>query len=293
MQARVCAATLCALVLGVTRVSTADPVLFSTNPPDGLMAMASRPSSTGKIEIEAADDFDLPNTTEISGGTFTGLLAHGATLADISQVVLEIYRVFPADSTVPPSGSVPTRNNSPSDVEFASRDTAAGSLSFSTTVLNGNFTAANSVLNGINKSLTPATGGEGAVSGTEVQFTFTIPTPFVLPADHYFLVPQVKLNNGDFYWLSAPKPIVPPGTAFPPGVTDLQTWIRNANLDPDWLRVGTDIVDTVGVPTAPQFNAAFSLNGAAVPEPATLWTGTLGIAAAVGIWLRRRAARAG
>jgi hypothetical protein len=30
---------------------------FCTGNSDGLMAMASRPASTGKIEIEAADDF--------------------------------------------------------------------------------------------------------------------------------------------------------------------------------------------------------------------------------------------
>jgi len=32
------------------------------------------------------------------------------------------------------------------------------------------------------------------------------------------------------------------GNAFPPGFTDLQTWTRDQMLDPDWLRVGTDIV---------------------------------------------------
>jgi hypothetical protein len=65
----------------------------------------------------------------------------------------------------------------------------------------------------------------------------------------------VLLNNPDthFLWLSAPKPIVAPGTPF---TGDLHEWIRNADLDPDWLRVATDIV---GAP--PTFNAAFSLTG--------------------------------
>jgi LPXTG-motif cell wall-anchored protein len=36
-------------------------------------------------------------------------------------------------------------------------------------------------------------------------------------------------------------------------------------LDPDWLRVGTDIVG--GGAAAPQFNAAFSLTGVSVPAP--------------------------
>jgi len=80
-------------------------------------------------------------------------------------------------------------------------------------------------------------------------------TPFNLPADQYFFVPQVLLSdpNQHFLWLSAPKPIVAPGTPF---TGDLQEWIRNADLDPDWLRVATDIV---GAP--PAFNATFSLSG--------------------------------
>ena len=61
--------------------------------------------------------------------------------------------------------------------------------------------------------------------------------------------------------LSAPKPITG-GTG--PFVGDLQTWIRNENLAPDWLRVGTDITHQG------PFNAAFSLTGvssaASVPE---------------------------
>jgi hypothetical protein len=35
----------------------------------------------------------------------------------------------------------------------------------------------------------------------------------------------------------------------------LQQWVRNANLDPDWLRVGTDIVGGT------TFNGSFSLLG--------------------------------
>jgi hypothetical protein len=43
----------------------------------------------------------------------------------------------------------------------------------------------------------------------------------------------------------------------------LQAWIRNSNLAPDWLRIGTDIID--GAPTPPTFNMAFSLTGETVP----------------------------
>ena len=89
-------------------------------------------------------------------------------------------------------------------------------------MIQSSFTANNSVLNGINPlNPTPPpgefTGGELAVTGQEVEFNVLFTTPFVLPADHYFFVPQVELTNGDFFWLSAPRPIVPPGTPFPPG----------------------------------------------------------------------------
>jgi hypothetical protein len=133
----------------------ADPLFFfSTGNPDGRMATASRPESAGKIEIESADDFALTGQTQINTATFTGLIPSGA---NIGQVRVEIYRVFPADSDVsrtsgPPTFStsqVPTRVNSPSDVELVDRDTASGNLSFTTTVLSNNFTAAQSVLNNI------------------------------------------------------------------------------------------------------------------------------------------------
>jgi hypothetical protein len=254
--------------------AAADPFFFSTGNPDGKIATASRPASSGKIEIESADDFVLTAQTTISQATFTGLLT-GATVSAIGQVVVEIYRVFPVDSNTVRTPNVPTRTNSPSDVAFGSRDSTSGSLSFSTNTLVSSFTASSSVLNGINPSPNQTTGGDGPVTGEEVQFTVTFTTPLSLGPDHYFFVPQVEVTGGEFYWLSAPKPIVSPGT---PILPDLQSWIRNENLAPDWLRVGTDIV---GGSTPPTFNASFSLTGTEVPLPGSillLGSGLVGLA---------------
>ncbi|HEX4733841.1 MAG TPA: Ig domain-containing protein [Thermoleophilaceae bacterium] len=230
---------------------------FSTGSPNGLIAFGSRPSTTGQ-EIEAGDDFVLTDATSLSGATFSGLLPSAAPLSGIQQVRIEVYRVFPSDSDSARTPLVPTRTNSPADSALTVRDSAAGGLSFTATLLNPSFFANNSVLTGIHPKPNQTTGGEGPVSGEEATFTVSFTPGLNLPAGHYFFVPQVKLASGDFLWLSAPKPITAPGTPFPAGSADIQAWIRNTGLEPDWLRIGTDIV---GGATPPTYNGTFSLSG--------------------------------
>jgi hypothetical protein len=252
--------------------------LYSNLTPNNLMAIASRPD-TAAFEIEAADDFVLGSQSIINTASFIGLLVpgQGGTPA-ISQIVAEMYRVFPFDSNTARTPNVPTRANSPSDVAFDSRDSAASQLIFTSSILSPTFTTINSVqAGGIHPSPGQTTMGNGPVTGQELQINLTFTTPFTLPADHFFFVPQVLLTNGgQFYWLSASRPISGTGTTpFPPGVTDLQAWTRDANLDPDWLRVGTDIV---GGTTPPTFNTAFSLEGTAIPEPSSIALVVAGLA---------------
>jgi hypothetical protein len=242
---------------------------FSTGHPDGKAATISEPPNAHNsgVEFESADDFALNAQTVINRASFTGLLTGGATTRDVSNIVLTIYRVFPNDSDVgrtsgPPTFStaqVPTRVNSPADNEIENFDSTGRDLHFDARVLGTTFTTLNSVSSA--DKISNKSGGNGPATGEEVEFNVTFRTPLELPAGHYFFVPKVGLSDkapagADFLWLSAPRPIMPPGTPFPAGVTDLQSWMRfEPGLAPDWLRVGTDIIGGA------TFNASFSLSG--------------------------------
>ena len=267
MRSRLSSATAILIIgIGFATPASAQQFFFSTGNPDGKLGALTRPANAA-LETETADDFVLLETTAISRAVITGIIVPSTSpLGNISRVEVELYQIFPLDSDTTRTIQVVTRTNSPADVEIdtATRDSLARTLSFSSTLLNGSFTVANSVVDGINKAPNQHTGGEGAKTGEEVAITINFTTPIILPAGHYFFRPEVEVTGGDFLYLSAPKPIVFPGTSFPPGFTDLQAWIRNANLKPDWSRIGTDIIG--GTTT---FNMTFSLNGDTIPDAGT------------------------
>ena len=177
LKARTAIAALAFAAVVMPLPAAADAFVFSTGNPDGLMATATRPESAGKFEIETGDDFVLTQHTSITGVSFTGLIPKGASPSIITNVVLEIYRVFPADSNVgrtsgPPTFStpnVPTRVNSPSDVAF--RQFSRG-RSLAAIVLQPSFTAPNSVQpGGIHPLPNVFTNGNGPVTGEEIKIT--------------------------------------------------------------------------------------------------------------------------
>src|SRR5262249_30056856 len=157
----------------------AAPFFFTTGSPNGQLGALSRRPSAGKIETETADDFPLQETTVITQATIFGLLPVGTPLNNIRDVEVEVYHIFPEDSDVartsgPPTFStpkVPTRVNSPSDVEIdtATRERTAGTLEISAQILSTNFKVSNSVVNNISLK----TGGEGPISAEEVEITIT------------------------------------------------------------------------------------------------------------------------
>ncbi len=242
-------------------LARADRFSFSTGSPDGKLGALSRPAGQG-LETETADDFVLTQPTVVSGATIHGLIT-GSTVSGIGRVEVEIYHVFSLDSDPKRTPLVPTRTNSPSDHEIATatRDPNAGTLGFDPTRIS-DFQVQNTVVDGINKSPNQLTHGEGSASGEQVEIGIAFNPPLFLPAGHYFFRPEVEVSGGNFLFISAPRPITS-GTPFPTGITDLQAWIRNANLNPDWLRIGGDIIG------AGTFNMTFSLTGNTIPAAGT------------------------
>jgi hypothetical protein len=243
-----------ALVPMLGSTASAAPFFFSTGAPDGRIASASYQEGRGKTEHESADDFILTSRMLLQTASFTGVLFQGGP-GEIRDVDVVLYHVFPKDSDTTRTPHVPSRTNSPADDEFDARSSADGTLRFKVTVLNPHFTVANSVIDDINPSPEQNTGGEGPVAGQEVRIDVEFETPFDLPADHYFFVPQVLLQGvgSQFLWLSAPHPQF---------AGDLQMWARKAELAPDWLRVGQDIIGGSPFPT---FDGSFSLSGQTIP----------------------------
>src|SRR5690242_18748650 len=118
---------LIALCLGaVLATSAPGATIYNNLTPNSSMAISSRPDTAGGFEIEAGDDFVLGSQTIINSASFVGLIVPGSGGSTaISQVVAEIYRVFPLDSDATRTPHVPTRANSPSDVALTSRDSSA------------------------------------------------------------------------------------------------------------------------------------------------------------------------
>src|SRR5262252_2757295 len=88
---------------------SAAPFSFTTGNPNHLMGSASRPgTSATNFEIESADDFVLTQATSINHISFFGILVNGGVSdLNLAGTVLEMYRVFPLDSDINRTPTVP------------------------------------------------------------------------------------------------------------------------------------------------------------------------------------------
>ena len=121
-------------------------VIYNNLTPNNLMGMATRPDAPGVAEIETGDDFFVTTRSSIDSASFTGLVVPGTGgTPAVSEVAIEIYRVFPLDSDTTRVIHVPTRANSPSDNALDDRDSATAGLNFTTAVLGATFTVLNTV----------------------------------------------------------------------------------------------------------------------------------------------------
>lgn len=241
--------------LALTGSSLAATFAFSTGAPDGALAASSILANpiNGSPQKETADDFTLNATTEIYNISFTGLMPTDLGHVNLAAMGVGIYRAFPLDSANPPSGGVPTRNGTPSDVVFDSLQ--EGDFDWSFAILNSQFAVANTVFD-----LTA--GGAGPTTGIEMRFELALQSPLVLPPGHYFFTPQLMITLRDFLWLSAPA------TA---STNDYEACFRNSQTTPDWLRIGSDIIGSANSDAPVAYNMAFSLSGniVEIPEPSS------------------------
>ena len=80
------------------------------------------------------------------------------------------------------------------------------------------------------------------MTGQETLISVNLTTPFNLPADHYFFVPQVELSNRGLFLALGSEADCSTGNALSPRLHRSSELDTRCNVGPDWLRVGTDIV---------------------------------------------------
>ena len=244
-------------------------------------ALAVTSQGNAAIPTQAADDFFFTKgfapAFRLNEVKFNGLLSDPS--ATVTNINIQLYQTYPFDSD-PARTPATVRANGPADHEFATFDSTAGSLRYTSSDL-GSFAVARTITAG---DSTHEGAYSGGLTGDLRQFDVSLTTPILLsPAanggpgqlNHYWVAITVNTSAGDYYWLAGTNPPITTG--------DRQSWLHTDPFDPDWHRV-SDIINGNNTnqngTVTPAFNMGFQLSGQAVPEPSTavlLGTGLLGL----------------
>ena len=203
---------------------------FSTGDPDGKMATASSPGQRGSSRSRRPT---ISFSRQRPRSPARPSPASSPGTRSVSNVPVEIYRVFPTIRTrAAPAGRQRSRlpRRRPARIRHRmshlAADAATGGLQVRDN-RHGILHRAQLGAAGWHQSQTGQfTGGNGPVTGEENDFSMSFTNDLLLPANHYFFVPQVGHgSDGNFLWLSAPRPIA--------GGLGHSRWVyRPAELDP-------------------------------------------------------------
>jgi PEP-CTERM motif len=292
-------ATIVAGLLLVPVAQARADVLWSTliDPTPGSTQIGWLSQQNSTPETEAIDDFVINPAAFPNGFNIASVLGQVLLTdpnATITNLAIEFYRTFPADSDPNRTPTV-TRTNGPSDDgnEFAEFTTGDGNLSFTQTEQSPSFV--------LQTTIEPGADGRGTLetdptTGRLLLLNMTLASPLKLaPTDpfpndfatHYWLELTAEVSSGEFYWVQGTFPRTVPGTP-PVAAEDRQTWFTTVpGLSPDFRRT-SDIINGADGTASPVFNASMEIVGTpAIPEPTSLLllgTGVLGLVSR----LRRR-----
>ena len=228
--------------LALATPAFAGDFFFTTGNADGLLGALSRSDSPGKVETETADDFVLTQTTIISGATIVGLV--NAAVANITNVEVEVYNRFRWTRSVSSVGATCSRASTrrrtsksmpPRAMEAWERSVLPQrqlSANFHRTEHRGKRHQPESEPAG------PA--ARVATSGAEVEDHHHVHQADPSARRSLFLSPGGVGGGWRF-----PVAVGAAGRSWRPARrsrSDLQAWIRNARLAPDWVRIGTDVI---------------------------------------------------
>ena len=210
----------------------ADPFVFSTGTPDGLLGALSQPAGSGTSRPRPPTTSSLSETTSIAQATITGLIPAGTPAGEHQQRRGRgLSRLSQGLGRSPlgagaRAGQLARRRR---DRQRHARCERGNARVRGRSLVDASSSVLNTVVDGINP--VPAERDPWRRSRRAARWSRSrSPSPRRSFCRRITIssAPRSQVTGGDFLFLSAPKPIVAPGTPF---MGDLQAWIRNSDLD--------------------------------------------------------------